>query len=147
MAVNLSQNLNSMNFQDGSLYNPSSMFTGGMAVGNPQTTSSASVIDNLIAQIKAQGTTSKWTGTVNSDVALRGMAKALADQGITNINQVGMITQTGIEEDVRPDGRGGFIDKRGNRVDPSLVKPVEINDESGQYTSYTAPIGTQLNGS
>ena len=132
-----------MNFQDGSLYNPSSMFTGSMAVGNPQTTSSASVIDNLIAQIKAQGTSSKWTGTVNSDVALRGMAKALADQGITNINQVGMITQTGIEEDVRPDGRGGFIDKRGNRVDPSLVKPVEINDESGQYTSYTAPIGTQ----
>jgi hypothetical protein len=101
------------------------------------------VIDDLIEQIKAQGTIGQWKGSVGSDVALKGMAKALADQGITNINQVGMITQTGLSESVRPDGRGGFVDLKGNSVDPSIVQTNEYAGEAGNWTDYSAPIGTQ----
>ena len=101
------------------------------------------VIDDLIKQIQSQGTIGQWKGSVGSDVALKGMAKALADQGITNINQVGMITEKGITEDVRSDGRGNFFTLKGQPVDPSIVTLNKFSGESGEYDYYSAPVGTQ----
>lgn len=46
-------------------------------------------IDDLIAQIKGQGTTSKWTGGYGSEDAAKDMARILAGIGITDINQFG----------------------------------------------------------
>jgi hypothetical protein len=102
------------------------------------------VIDDLIAQIKAQGTISQWSGSVDSDTALRGMAQRLANEGVTDINQVGMITIPA-DEEVSPDyANGGYVDKRGNPVDPSIVTVNEQMFDWGPVTSMTAPLGTQV---
>jgi hypothetical protein len=50
-------------------------------------------IDNLIKQIKAQGTTDKWTGGVGADAAAEDMARILNSIGITDINQFGPVTK------------------------------------------------------
>ena len=102
------------------------------------------VIDDLIAQIKSQGTISQWRGSVDSDTALKGMAQRLADAGVTDINQVGMITVPA-DEEVSPDyANGGYVDKRGNPVDPSIVTVNEMMFDWGPITTITAPIGKQV---
>jgi hypothetical protein len=53
--------------------------------------SKSDVIANLASQIQAQGTTSNWTGGVGAEASAKGMAKILADTGITDINQFGKI--------------------------------------------------------
>jgi hypothetical protein len=53
--------------------------------------SKSDVIANLASQIQAQGTTSNWTGGVGAKASAKGMAKILADTGITDINQFGKI--------------------------------------------------------
>ena len=53
--------------------------------------SKSDVIANLTSQIQAQGTTSNWTGGVGAEASAKGMAKILADTGITDINQFGKI--------------------------------------------------------
>jgi hypothetical protein len=124
-------------------YEDSGMGAVDMSAPTESRNPSQSIIDALKQQILAQGTIGQWKGSVGSDVALKGMAKALADQGITNINQVGMITETGLNVQVRPDGRGGFVDLSGKPVDPSIVQKSEYAGEAGNWTYYTAPVGTQ----
>jgi hypothetical protein len=51
------------------------------------------VIDKLASQIKAQGTTDKWTGGYGADAATKDMARILADTGITDISQFGPVTK------------------------------------------------------
>src|SRR4030042_2428190 len=83
-----------------------------------ETKSSASVIDNLTKQILGSSDTSKWEGGVSAETAAKDMAKIMAGIGITDISQFGKITQTGLQEDVRPDGRGGYVNLKGQPVDP-----------------------------
>lgn len=104
---------------------------------------SSSVIDSLTQQILGQGTTDKWKGGVDAQTAAKDMAKIMAGIGITDINQFGKFTQGGIPTEVRPDGRGGFTDTKGNPVDPSIVKTETQSGEGGEFTYYTAPVGTQ----
>ena len=54
-------------------------------------------IDNLVAQIKAQGTTDKWTGGYGADAATKDMARILDSIGITDINQFGPVTREVVE--------------------------------------------------
>ena len=102
-------------------------------------------IDALTNQILGQGLTSKWTGEGfgSAEKNAADMAKILAGIGITDIKQFGKFTQTGIQTEVRPDGQGGFIDDKGNPVDPSIVKSEYQAGEAGDTTTYTAPVGTQ----
>lgn len=53
----------------------------------------ASIINNLVGQIKARSNTSQWTGGYGADEATKDMARILADTGITDISQFGPITQ------------------------------------------------------
>lgn len=106
--------------------------------------SSASVIDNLTKQILGSSDSSKWTGGVGAEQAAKDMAKIMAGIGITDISQFGKITQTGFQEDVRPDGRGGYVDQRGNPVDPNIVQTGSYETEGGRIDYATAPIGTQV---
>jgi hypothetical protein len=112
----------------------------------PQTKPAPSqdVINKLTQQILSRGT-ANWTGEGfgSAQANAADMAKILAGIGITDVNQFGKFTQTGIDEDVRPDGRGGFVDQRGKAVNPSLVKEQTQSGESGETTYYTAPVGTQ----
>lgn len=48
-------------------------------------------IDDLIAQIKGQGTTAKWSGGFGAEDAAKDMAKILSDIGITDIKQFGKV--------------------------------------------------------
>ena len=102
-------------------------------------------IDALTNQILGQGLTSKWSGEGfgSAEKNAADMAKILAGIGITDIKQFGKFTQTGIQTEVRPDGQGGFIDDKGNPVDPSIVKSEYQAGEAGDTTIYTAPVGTQ----
>lgn len=111
------------------------------STAKPNTSQSA--IDALTQQILGQGTTDKWRGGVDAQTAAKDMAKIMAGIGITDINQFGKFTQTGIPEQVRPDGRGGFVDMKGKPVDPSIVQVSEYSGEAGNWTDYTAPVGTQ----
>lgn len=99
-----------------------------------------SVVDNLTKQILAQGNTANWKGGVDAETAAKDMAKIMAGIGITDISQFGKVTQTGLNEDVRPDGRGGFVNLKGQPVDPALVVPFEMD---GNVVGYFAPTGTQ----
>jgi hypothetical protein len=109
-----------------------------------ETKPSASVIDTLTKQILGSSDTSKWTGGVGAEQAAKDMAKIMAGIGITDISQFGKITQTGLQEDVRPDGRGGYVDQRGNPVDPNIVQTGSYETEGGRIDYATAPIGTQV---
>ena len=109
-----------------------------------ETKPSASVIDTLTKQILGSSDTSKWTGGVGAEQAAKDMAKIMAGIGITDISQFGKITQTGFQEDVRPDGRGGYVDQRGNPVDPNIVQTGSYETEGGRIDYATAPIGTQV---
>jgi len=109
-----------------------------------ETKPSASVIDTLTKQILGSSDTSKWEGGVGAETAAKDMAKIMAGIGITDISQFGKITQTGFQEDVRPDGRGGYVDKRGNPVDPNIVQTGSYETEGGRIDYATAPIGTQV---
>ena len=53
----------------------------------------ASIINNLVSQIKARSNTSQWSGGYGADDATKDMARILADTGITDISQFGPITQ------------------------------------------------------
>jgi len=53
----------------------------------------ASIINNLVGQIKARSNTSQWSGGYGADDATKDMARILADTGITDISQFGPITQ------------------------------------------------------
>jgi hypothetical protein len=101
--------------------------------------------DNLTKQILGQGKSSKWTGQGfgSAEANAADMAKILAGIGITDINQFGKFTETGLNESVYPDGKGGFVDLRGKPVDPKLVQANEFQGESGSFTDYSAPVGTQ----
>lgn len=109
-----------------------------------ETKPSASVIDTLTKQILGSSDTSKWEGGVGAETAAKDMAKIMAGIGITDISQFGKITQTGLQEDVRPDGRGGYVDQRGNPVDPNIVQTGSYETEGGRIDYATAPIGTQV---
>jgi hypothetical protein len=109
-----------------------------------ETKPSVSVIDNLTKQILGSSDTSKWEGGVGAETAAKDMAKIMAGIGITDISQFGKITQTGLQEDVRPDGRGGYVDQRGNPVDPNIVQTGSYETEGGRIDYATAPIGTQV---
>lgn len=102
-------------------------------------------IDALTNQILGQGLTGKWSGEGfgSAEKNAADMARILAGIGITDIKQFGKFTQSGIETEVRPDGQGGFLDDKGNPVDPSIVKSEYQAGESGDTTTYTAPVGTQ----
>ena len=112
------------------------------------------VADKLAQQIIAQGTTSKWQGEGfgSAEANARAMAEQLAANGVTDINQVGMINKT-VDEAVTPkieqidtgqyDENGpiytqrivGYTDSKGNPVDPSKVTQTD--------EGYVAPVGTQ----
>lgn len=96
----------------------------------------------LINQILGQNTSSKWTGQGlgSAQANAADMAKILASIGITDINQFGKVTKTGLSEDVRPDGRGGFVNLKGKPVDPAGVAPVEMD---GNIVGYVSNTGTQ----
>ena len=105
---------------------------------------SADVINKLTQQILSRGT-ANWSGEGlgSAQANAADMAKILAGIGITDVNQFGKFTQTGISVEVRPDGRGGFVDDKGKAVNPSLVQEQTQSGEGGEFTSYTAPVGTQ----
>jgi len=98
------------------------------------------IIDFLTKQILGSSDTSKWQGGVGAETAAKDMAKIMAGIGITDISQFGKVTQTGLQEDVRPDGRGGFVNLKGQPVDPAGVIPLEMD---GNIVGYSSPTGTQ----
>ena len=98
------------------------------------------IIDSLTKQILGSSDTSKWQGGVGAEDAAKDMAKIMAGIGITDISQFGKVTQTGLSEDVRPDGRGGFVNLKGQPVDPAGVVPLEMD---GNIVGYSSPTGTQ----
>jgi hypothetical protein len=106
-------------------------------------------VDKLAGQIKAQqeaGTAKYYEGEGlgSIDANTMEMARILASTGITDIKQFGKFTKTGINETVTPDGKGGFVDQRGNPVDPNLVTSQMAGEsEGGYYTEYFAPVGSQ----
>ena len=104
----------------------------------------AAAADKLTQQILAQGTTSQWKGEGfgSAEKNAADMAKILADTGITDISQFGKITKT-VDEEVRSDGAGGFVDARGNPVDASKVNQQVQSGEAGDTVFYTAPVGKQ----
>jgi hypothetical protein len=127
-----------------------------------------SVVDTLTQQIIAQGNTSKWKGEGfgSPEANAKAMAQHLAASGIKDIKDVGMITVpadvqlTPITELVMGDtldSNGyptqgyvptvvGYMDDKGNRVDPSKVSARSdySGGDAGDYvTTYTAPVGTQ----
>jgi len=110
----------------------------------PKVENKQAVIDSLTNQILGSSDTSKWQGGVGAEQAAKDMAKIMAGIGITDISQFGKITQTGFQEDVRPDGRGGYVDQRGNPVDPNIVQTGSYETEGGRIDYATAPIGTQV---
>ena len=107
------------------------------------------VVDKLAGQIKAQqeaGTAKYYEGEGLGSIEANTMemARILASTGITDISQFGRFTKTGINETVTPDGRGGFVDQRGNPVDPNSVTSQMVGEsEGGYYTEYIAPVGSQ----
>lgn len=98
------------------------------------------VVDALTKQILAQNTSSKWQGGVDAQTAAKDMAKIMAGIGITDIRQFGIIEQVAPEE-VKQDGKGGYVDQQGRPVDPSIVTPQSYQTEGGEISYYTAPIG------
>jgi hypothetical protein len=107
------------------------------------------VVDKLAGQIKAQqaaGTAKYYQGEGlgSIDANTMEMARILASTGVTDIKDFGKFTKTGINETVTSDGKGGFVDQRGNPVDPKLVtSQLAGESEGGYYTEYIAPVGTQ----
>lgn len=108
-----------------------------------------SATDDLIKQILASSNTAKWTGEGKGSAQANAadMAKLLSDIGITDVKQFGLIDKPATIT-VRPDNQGGFIDEKGNPVDPKLVKEDYISGgESGNdQTVYTAPGTIQVYG-
>jgi hypothetical protein len=98
------------------------------------------IVNALKQQILAQNTSSKWQGGVDAETAASDMAKIMAGIGITDIRQFGIIEQVAPEE-VKQDGKGGYIDQQGRPVDPSIVTPQSYQTEGGEISYYTAPIG------
>ena len=98
------------------------------------------IVNSLTKQILGSSDTSKWQGGVGAEDAAKDMAKIMAGIGITDISQFGKVTQTGLSEDVRPDGRGGFVNLKGQPVDPAGVAPVEMD---GNIVGYVSNTGTQ----
>jgi len=104
------------------------------------------IVSSLSQQILGQGLTGKWSGAGHGSAEKNAedMAKILAGIGITDIKQFGKFTKTGINETVSSDGKGGFVDQRGNPVDPKLVSSQMAGEsEGGYYTEYVAPVGSQ----
>lgn len=103
-----------------------------------------STTDDLIKQILASSNTSKWSGEGygSAEKNAADMAKILNSIGITDINQFGKITSK-VDAQVRPDGRGGYVDDKGNPVDPKLVREESISGEGGDYSYFVAPVGTR----
>ena len=103
-----------------------------------------STTDDLIKQILASSNTSKWSGEGygSAEKNAADMAKILSSIGITDIHQFGKITQP-VDAQVRPDGRGGFVDDKGNPVDPKLVREESVSGEGGDYSFFMAPVGTR----
>ena len=106
----------------------------------------ASDVQNVKAQILAQGTTSQWSGEGfgSAEANAEAMAKNLVASGVKDINDVALIDKK-VDAQVMPDGQGGFVDALGRPVDASLVKEnTDYGGESGNITTtYTAPIGTE----
>jgi hypothetical protein len=119
---------------------PTAMTTAPAAITPTSASSTNSPVDNLTKQILARGNTANWQGGVDAETAAKDMAKILSGIGITDISQFGKVTQTGLNEDVRPDGRGGFVNLKGQPVDSALVVPLEMD---GNVVGYFAPTGTQ----
>jgi hypothetical protein len=104
------------------------------------------IVSSLSQQILGQGLTGKWSGAGHGSAEKNAedMAKILAGIGITDIKQFGKFTKTGINETVSSDGKGGFVDQRGNPVDPKLVSSQMAGEsEGGYYTEYVSPVGSQ----
>ena len=108
-----------------------------------------SATDDLIKQILASSNTAKWTGEGKGSAQANAadMAKLLSDIGITDVKQFGLFDKPA-SITVQPDGQGGFIDEKGNPIDPKLVKEDYISGgESGNdQTVYTAPGTIQVYG-
>lgn len=98
------------------------------------------IVNALKKQILAQNTSSKWQGGVDAETAANDMAKIMAGIGITDIRQFGIIEQVAPEE-VKQDGKGGYVDQQGRPVDPSIVTPQSYQTEGGEISYFTAPIG------
>jgi len=115
-----------------------------LAPAKAATPTTPSAVDKLTQQILSQGTTSQWKGEGfgSAEKNAADMAKILADTGITDISQFGKVTKT-VDEEVRPDGSGGFVDSKGNKVDSNLVNTQSFSGEAGDTTFYTAPVGKQ----
>ena len=98
------------------------------------------IVNALKQQILAQNTSSKWQGGVDAETAANDMAKIMAGIGVTDIRQFGIIEQVAAEE-VKQDGKGGYVDQQGRPVDSSIVTPQSYQTEGGEISYYTAPIG------
>lgn len=112
----------------------------GRASVSQKPTVDQTIVDALTKQILAQNTSSKWQGGVDAQTAAKDMAKIMAGIGITDIRQFGIIEQVAPEE-VKQDGKGGYVDQQGRPVDPSIVTPQSYQTEGGEISYYTAPIG------
>ena len=100
----------------------------------------------LINQILGQNTSSRWTGQGHGSAQANAadMAKILSGIGISDIKQFGKVVKKDVPTEVRPDGRGGFVNPQtGKAVDPSLVTSTSMSGEAGDSMMYTAPVGTQ----
>jgi len=100
----------------------------------------------LINQILGQNTSSKWTGQGHGSAQANAadMAKILSGIGISDVKQFGKVVKKDVPTEVRPDGRGGFVNPQtGKAVDPSLVTSTSMSGEAGDSMMYTAPVGTQ----
>jgi hypothetical protein len=95
----------------------------------------ADYTQDLMKQIMGQNTSSRWTGEGfgSAEKNAAEMAKILAGIGITDINQFGKFTKTGINETVTPDGKGGFVDQRCKPIDPKLVTSQNAGESEGGY--------------
>jgi len=103
-----------------------------------------SSIDKLTQQILASSDPTKWSGQGygSAQANAADMAKILSGIGITDLSQFGKITQK-VDVNVRPDGRGGFVDDKGKPVDPKLVREESSSGEGGNFSYFVAPVGTQ----
>jgi hypothetical protein len=127
-----------------------------IVAGSTSTTpTTPSAADKLAQQILAQNLTNNWKGEGfgSAQANAQDMAKILAGLDITDINQFGQITKSGIDTAVTPqyeytdEGAKiiGYVDQTGKPVDSSLVKtefvPGSSENDSGGV-AYVAPVGT-----
>jgi len=98
----------------------------------------ASIINNLVGQIKARSNTSQWSGGYGADDATKDMARILAETGITDISQFGPITQqvekvVGYEEWGAPIYQTVTEQTYGNKVTGQAVPNTYTTRQTGEF--------------